>query len=34
MIVDGLEQRLLVTVDLELDGKWLISGLNFELIYG
>lgn len=34
MIVDGLEQRVLVTVDIEFDGKWLISGLKFELIYG
>lgn len=34
MTVDSLEQRVLITVELEFDGKWLISDLKFELIYG
>lgn len=34
MVSDGLDQQLLVTVELEFDGKWLISDLKFELIYG
>lgn len=34
MVSDGLDQQMLVTVELEFDGKWLISGLKFELIYG
>lgn len=34
LVSDGLDQQLLVTVELEFDGKWLISGLKFELIYG
>jgi hypothetical protein len=34
MVVDGLEQRVLITVELEFSGKWLISDLKFELIYG
>lgn len=33
LVVDGLEQRLLVTTELELEGKWVIIGLKFELIY-
>lgn len=34
MVSDGLDQQLLVTVELEFNGKWLISDLKFKLIYG
>lgn len=34
LVSDGLDQQMLVTVELEFDHKWLISSLKFELIYG
>lgn len=34
MVSGDPKQRILITVDLEFEGKWLISDLKFVLIYG